>query len=527
MAHDHDHHHPRTFERTTDVAIIGGSAAGLAAGLQLGRVRRDVIVLDAGDPRNAPAAHSHSYLGHEGIPPAELTTIGRAEVRSYGVEVLHQTVTAVDRTDDGRFRVDLASGHAVVARRVLVATGLVDELPDVDGLTEHWGETVIHCPFCHGFEHRDRRLVQLVIHPAGLHMTPLLGGLARDLTVVLHEGVDPTAQELDDLRAAGIAIVDTPARRIVTDVDGALTGIELTDGSTIDADAVVTGVRFRPRAEALASLGLTPVPHPIGLGTHIESEPTGATSVPGVYVAGNVTDPSQQVLQAAANGSFVGAQIAFDLAAEDLTATDTVRAGQREWDDRFAGEPTFSGNPNGTLVNEIGDLDPGRALDVGAGEGADAVWLAEQGWEVTATDISVSAVNQIARLAEGVGAEVRCLHADAGDLDPYGSETYDLVSAQYPAISRSPDDRALHNLLDAVAPGGTLLFVHHDGEAMRAAAEHPPAWDSETYLRPVDVARAIEASPDFDLEIDDRRTRPGGHNTIDVPDLVVRARRKG
>ena len=134
-------HAPLTVERHCDVAVIGGSAAGLAAALQLGRQRRSVIVVDSGEPRNAPAAHLHSYLGHEGLPPSELAAVGREEVRSYGGEVLAGRVVDVTRTDDGRLRVELTGGHSLIARRVLAATGLVDELPNIDGLAEHWGAT--------------------------------------------------------------------------------------------------------------------------------------------------------------------------------------------------------------------------------------------------------------------------------------------------------------------------------------------------------------------------------------------------
>ncbi len=119
-------HTPRTVERHCDVAIVGGSAAGLAAALQLARQQRAVIVVDDGSPRNAPAAHMHGYLGREGMAPKELTAIGRAEVRSYGGEVLVGRALAVQRTDAGRFRIELGGGHALVARRVLAATGLVD-----------------------------------------------------------------------------------------------------------------------------------------------------------------------------------------------------------------------------------------------------------------------------------------------------------------------------------------------------------------------------------------------------------------
>ena len=181
-------HGARLIERHCDVAVVGGSAAGLAAALQLGRQRRSVIVIDAGEPRNAPAAHMHSYLGHEGLPPSELIAIGREEVRSYGGEVLDGRAVDVTRTADGRFRVELVGGHSVVARRVLAATGLVDELPDIEGLAEHWGGDVIHCPFCHGYEVRDRRIVQIVTHPMGLHPAGLFRQLTAQLTLVLHDG---------------------------------------------------------------------------------------------------------------------------------------------------------------------------------------------------------------------------------------------------------------------------------------------------------------------------------------------------
>ena len=197
---------PVAVERHCDVAVVGGSAAGLAAALQLGRQRRSVIVVDAGEPRHAPAPHMHGYLGHEGLPPSELTAVGREEVRSYGGEVLAGRVSRVTRTDDGRFRVELVGGHSIVARRVLAATGLVDELPDIDGLAEHWGRDVIHCPFCHGFEVRDRRIVQIVTHPMGLHTAGLFRQLSAQLTVVLHDPVDVDDSELDALRAGGVDI---------------------------------------------------------------------------------------------------------------------------------------------------------------------------------------------------------------------------------------------------------------------------------------------------------------------------------
>ena len=292
---------------------------------------------------------------------------------------------------------------------------------------------------------------------------------------MLHDGVDADDPELDALRAAGVDVVDGRVRRIVTGDDGHVAAVELADGDRIDADAVVVGPRFRVRAEPFASLGLEPAAHPTGLGDVVETDATGATAVPGLYAAGNVTDPSQQVLQAAADGSRVGGMISFSLADDDIEAAARPSANEADWDHRYGGDQMWSGNPNGTLVNEIGGLAPGRALDVGAGEGGDALWLAEQGWSVTASDISQRALDRVAAEAERRGLRVECHHADANALDAFEPGAFDLVSAQYASIPRTPDGRGVRNLLDAVAPGGTLLVVSHDLEPMRAPIDTPTA----------------------------------------------------
>lgn len=524
-------HASRALERYCDVAVVGGSAAGLAAALQLGRQRRSVIVVDAGEPRNAPAAQMHGYLGREGLAPAELTTVGREEVRSYGGEVLDGRVNRVTRTEDDRFRVELFGGHSIVARRVLAATGLVDELPDIDGLAEHWGRDVIHCAFCHGFEVRDRRIVQIVTHKMGLHTAELFRQVSARLTVVLHDHVDVESSEVDVLRAAGVEIVYGHVSRILTGDDGHIAAVELADGEPIDADAVVVGPRFRVRAEPFLSLGLPTAAHPTGLGDFVETDATGVTAVPGLYAAGNVTDPSQQVLQAAADGNRVGAMISFSLADDDIRAAARPAANEADWDHRYGGDQVWSGNPNGTLVNEVSALPPGRALDVGAGEGGDALWLAEQGWSVTASDISQRALDRVAAEAARRGLRVECHHADANALDAFEAGAFDLVSAQYASIPRTPDRRAVRNLLNAVAPGGALLVVGHDLEPMRAAIDtpaHSRPFDPDAYVRVDDFVAVLADSSVWDIEVHEKRPRPAGAASAShhIDDVVLRARHR-
>jgi thioredoxin reductase/SAM-dependent methyltransferase len=523
-------HAPRLVERHCDVAVIGGSAAGLGAALQLGRQRRSVIVVDAGEPRNAPAAHMHGYVGHEGIPPSQLTAIGREEVRSYGGEVVDGRAARVTRTDDGRFRVQLVGGHAIIARRVVAASGLVDVLPDIDGLAEHWGRDVIHCPFCHGYEVRDQRIVQILTHPMGLHAAALFRQLTADFTIVVHDAVEDADPQLDTLRRAGVDVVFAKVTRIVASGDARIVGVELADSRRINADAVVVTPRFRVRAEPFAALGLHPTQHPSGLGDFIETDATGATAIPGLYAAGNVTEPSQQVLHAAANGTRIGAVISADLARQDVQAAVRQSANEADWDHRYDGDQMWSGNPNGTLVREVSTMPPGRALDVGAGEGGDAIWLAEQGWTVTASDISRRALERVRAAADRRQIHVECLHADANMRGSFPHEAFDLVSAHYASIPRTPDHRGVHNVLNAVAAGGTLLVVSHDLEPMRTPIDTRAvsrAFDADAYVRVEDFAAALTASTEWEIEVHETRPRPAGAaSTHHADDIILRARRR-
>lgn len=521
---EHEH---QPVERHCDVVVVGGSAAGLASALQLGRQRRSVIIVDSGEPRNAPAAHMHSYLGHEGMSPPEFAAIGRDEVRSYGVEILEGRAVDVTRTKDDNFRVEIDSGHVVVARRVLAATGLIDELPDIDGVKEHWGGDVIHCPFCHGFEVRDLRIVQIVTHPMGLHPARLFRQLSDRFTMILHEGIDAAGSEVDALRSGGVKVVEGRVSRIVTGDEGRISAVALADGGLIEADVVVVGSRFKVRAEAFASLGLVPDEHPSGLGDFIEADENGETSVPGLYAAGNVVDPGQQVLHAAANGSRVGAMIAFSLADEDLDSPPRLSGGESDWDHRYSGDRMWSGNPNPSLVDELADVAVGRALDVGAGEGGDAIWLAEQGWAVTASDISRRALERIAAEAARRELQVETHQADANDLKPFDAGAFDLVSAHYVPIPRTPDGRGVRNLMDAVAPGGILLFVTHDPEPMRKPMgdDHRSHIDPDAFVRTGEVISELANSRGWEIVTYEKRPRPAGSRTAHADDIVLLCRR--
>jgi SAM-dependent methyltransferase len=250
--------------------------------------------------------------------------------------------------------------------------------------------------------------------------------------------------------------------------------------------------------------------------------------VDGVFAAGNVVDAFTQVLPSAAAGSGVGAQIAFSLAHEDLAAGGRVSGAEREWDGRYDGDAhVWSGNPNGTLVAEVQGRTPGRALDIGAGEGGDAIWLAEQGWRVTAADVSGNALARIRAAAAQRGVEVRTLHRDANAPAGYDGETYDLVSLQYGSFQRTPEQCGLRNLLGAVAVGGTLLVVGHDLSWLDEPvdpAEQTRMYDPAAYVGIDDVAAALFASEEWRVEVHETRPRPAGAASgHHVHDVVLRA----
>ena len=311
-----------------DVVVIGGGAAGLSGAIALARARRSVLVIDAGHPRNAPAGHVHNYLGREGSPPGEVLAAGRADLEGYGGEVATGTVDRAEAVDGG-FRLRVADGRALGARRLLVATGLVDELPDVPGLAQRWGRDVLHCPYCHGYEVRDQAIGVLATGPMTVHQALLFRQLSTDVIVFRHNGPDLSPDEREQLAARGVPVVEDEVVGLEV-TDDRLTGVRLRSGDVVPRQALVVAPRFMARADVLVHIGLELEPREVNghvIGAVVPAEPTGATAVPGVWVAGNVADMTAQVISSAAAGLFVGAQINADLVAED---TRTAVAAYRE-----------------------------------------------------------------------------------------------------------------------------------------------------------------------------------------------------
>jgi thioredoxin reductase len=311
-----------------DVAVIGGGAAGLSAALVLTRAGRKVLVVDAGEPRNAPATHMHGYLSRDGIPPAELLGTGRNEVKRYGGDIVDGTVTDLVPDGGSGFWVLLVGGQRISSRRLLVTTGLRDELPDVPGLRDRWARDVLHCPYCHGHEVRDQQLGVLGGTPGAVRYAQIVRQWTHDLVYFTAPGT-LTSAERTQLLARAIGVVEGTIDQLVVDAANRLRGVQMHDGCVIPRDALFVPPRFVANNHLLLGLGCD-----VDADGWVSVDNTGRTSVPGVWAAGNVIDPRAQVITAAGAGSAAAIALNADLVDED------VRNAVRDLDDGLLPRPT-------------------------------------------------------------------------------------------------------------------------------------------------------------------------------------------
>jgi thioredoxin reductase len=299
------------------VVVIGGGAAGLSAALVLGRARHHTLVVDAGEPRNAPAAHLQGYLSRDGMPPAEFLAVGREEIARYGVELVRDRVVEVDKSED--FAEVLAGGRTVRARRLVIATGLKDELPAVPGVAERFGRDVLHCPFCHGWEVRDQPFGVLASSPASVHQALIVSQWSKDVRFFLHTVAEEelSDQDLRRLAAAGVDVVPGEVAGLVVE-DDRLTGVRLADGTLHARSVLFVGPRPVPQTGLLERLGAEL--HETPFGAYPVVDPTGLTTVPGVWAAGNAIGFAEQVVHAASGGYRAASAIVGDLLMTDLDA---------------------------------------------------------------------------------------------------------------------------------------------------------------------------------------------------------------
>jgi len=265
-------------------------------------------VIDAGAPRNAPAANMHGYLSRDGMAPAALLRRGREEATGYGVEFVRDYVVSAE----AGFSVKLAEGGTLEARRLLIATGASDELPEIEGVRERWGRDFLHCPYCHGWEVRDQPLGVLGTSAGSAEHAHLVRQWTDDLIFFTHT-YDLTEAEREQFEARGIRIVDAEVRALVVQ-DDRLRGVVLGDGRTVERAALFIRPDIRPRLHGLVEqLGFE-----LDNTGFVRVDDVGRTSVAGVWAGGNVANPRAQVITAAGEGSAAAISINAELVEEDL-----------------------------------------------------------------------------------------------------------------------------------------------------------------------------------------------------------------
>jgi thioredoxin reductase len=286
-----------------DVVVVGGSFAGLAAAMQLARARRRVLVVDSGRPRNRFAHASHGFLGQDGRAPADIFATGRAEVLAYPTTAyLADEATHARATGDG-FELDLASGSTVAARRLVLATGVADDLPDVPGLRERWGVSVLHCPYCHGYEVADRRFGVLTRSEMAVHQALLVTEWSADVTLFTNGAMQPDDEPRAALAARGVRIDERPVAALVGE-GLELSAVRMEDGTMVPVDALFTQVRTRMASPLAEQLGCEIEEGPFG--PMIRTDPRKLTTVPGVFAAGDTTRVPPNATLAAAEGVMAG-----------------------------------------------------------------------------------------------------------------------------------------------------------------------------------------------------------------------------
>lgn len=283
-----------------DAIIVGGSYAGLSAGLQLARARRRVLVVDAGVRRNRFASHSHGFLGQDGRAPEEIVADGRVELMDYpNVTWLAGEAAEATREGDG-FQVRLVDGQTLAARRLVLAGGVRDELPAIDGLAQRWGRYVFHCPYCHGYELNLGRIGVLAVSPMSMHHAMMLPDWGST-TLFTNGAFLPDAEQLEQLARRGVIV--EPDR--VTALSGERVDINLADGRCVALDGLFVLPRTHQNSPLAEQLGCTLADGPMG--RYLQTSETQETSVPGVFACGDAALAAGSVALAVGTGARAGA----------------------------------------------------------------------------------------------------------------------------------------------------------------------------------------------------------------------------
>lgn len=289
--------------RQFDVMIIGGSYAGLSAAMALGRSLRHVLIIDSGKPCNRQTPHSHNFITQDGEKPAAIAEKAKAQVLQYKTVQFVTDVAVSGKRSEKGFEVATQSGQTYRAKKLVFATGISDQLPHIKGFAECWGISVVHCPYCHGYELRNHNTGIMATGERGFHLASLVKNLTQQVTLLTSGKADFTAAQLDKFNQHGIKIIDTPVSEIVHH-DGLVKQVVFTTGESMGFDALYAAVPFTQHSDIPAALGCE-----ITEQGYIKVDAMQQTTVNGVYACGDNASMLRAVANAVYSGNLTGAMV--------------------------------------------------------------------------------------------------------------------------------------------------------------------------------------------------------------------------
>lgn len=293
-----------------EVIIIGGSYAGLSAAMALGRSMRTILIIDGGDSCNKQTPHSHNFITQDGEKPAVIAQKAREQVLAYPtVSYLSDFVVYAHKTENG-FEVKTRSGRAVAAKKLIFATGIKDKLPEINGFSACWGISVIHCPYCHGYEYRGKQTAIMANGERAFHVASLVNNLTEHLTILTSGKADFDTEQLATLKRNQIVIIEAPVLEIQHE-NGIVKSVIFNDGSQLNVDAVYAAVPFEQHSTIPQQLGCELTEQ-----GYLKTDNFYKTTVPGVYACGDNTSMMRSVAGAVASGNMAGAMVNMELTKE-------------------------------------------------------------------------------------------------------------------------------------------------------------------------------------------------------------------
>ena len=299
-------------ESTFDVIIVGGSYAGLSAGMSLGRSLRKVLIIDNEKSCNIQTPHSHNFLTQDGKTPKEISTLAKEQVKKYDTVEFHNGLATEGKKTESGFEITTKRGEIFSAKKLIFATGIVDEVPNTKGFWDCWGISLIHCPYCHGYEFKTKKTGIIANGERGLHIATLVNNLTEELTILTRGKADFTEEQFQKLKQNNIDIIETEIEEIQHQ-NGYVETLILSDAQALNFEAVYGAFPFHQHSDIPESLGCEMTE----MG-HIKIDQFQKTNIAGLYVCGDNSSPMRSVASAVYTGNLAGAMVNAELTKESF-----------------------------------------------------------------------------------------------------------------------------------------------------------------------------------------------------------------